>query len=959
MRKIRTLIIFITLLFGSFLTSQLDLFVQEPLSLVQPSYAFPADLFGSRDRLDRLGLMRRVLHHVKDRYLDPDRVDPQAMFKSALEALSQKIIEVRVAFPSANKAMLFVGSDRMELSTNLNTLYAVQTHLSDVLKFIRDKKSSDISDEDLEVASVHGVLSALDPHSVYLPKEVFAETKIGTSGKFGGLGIVISIRDSKLTVIAPLDDTPASRAGIQAGDVIKKIGNESTVNMTLTEAVSRMRGPKGTPITLSVNRKGWTRTKNFTIVRDTIKVVSVESELMTDEIGYIKLKNFQGNSAKDLTRHLHRMTQEAKGQLKGLILDLRNNPGGLLDQAIAVSDKFLKDGTIVTTVGINNQLRDEEDASAPGTEPNYPMVVLVNHGSASASEIVAGALQRRNRAIIIGEKTFGKGTVQSLFELPEEAALKLTIAQYLTPGDVSIQSIGISPDIRIDPAFVQKDRISIFPSETEFGESSLEGHFDNPKKLKETDDSLVSLRTLILEKTDDLDSALLSQKKDKKERLKKLEEDFSVKTAHTLLKNNPPFERTAFLKNSSELLAKIKQTTGGEIAKALSQQGIDWSTQSSTQKKDCAAPKASIAIAPLFKGTVKAGQTMTLTATLKNPSQCTLEQAWARSLSKNFYFNEHEFLFGKVLPGATVSRSVSVELPKSIPNSLAKVSLKFQEKNDRVPETYTFDIATRAISMPKFAFSYETNDQLPNNPKEQQNGILEPNESVQLNLFVSNIGNASSEETIAAIRNPEAKNIFLKKGRVEVPKLKPGQKKKVSFLFDIKKEFANDEFSLDLSIVDASYRVVTGKKLSFPVRQGKDSPASKQTMMGVFEPPKIETKADELAFKETESRFLKIQGSVVDDVSSKDFYILVNGKKVYYSNFKTATAPQKSADFDALVPLEKGMNRIHLVARDNQDLIFQRNFVVYRAGKTPEENITNASSESVIDLAEPDSIYPE
>jgi carboxyl-terminal processing protease len=283
------------------------------------------------------------------------------------------------------------------------------------------------------------------------------EMTLQTSGAFGGLGIVISIRDQMLTVMNPMPGTPAGKAGLLRFDRITKINNESTLNMPLDDAVKRLRGDPGTKVTVFVHRdardgvQGWQGSKPFDLVRERIQVKSVDSRLLEGDIGYLRLKQFQGGSFGEVENALAEFRQKAPN-LKGVVLDLRGNPGGLLDQAAKIADKWIRDGVLVATVGMAEG-REEKLAHAEGNEPDYPLVVLVNGSSASASEIVAGALKNHDRAVLVGEPTFGKGSVQLVFPdvTPDKAALKLTIAQYLTPGDMSIQARRRDPDIGSTP----------------------------------------------------------------------------------------------------------------------------------------------------------------------------------------------------------------------------------------------------------------------------------------------------------------------------------------------------------------------------------------------------------------------------------------------------------------------------------------------------------------------------
>ncbi|UCG38534.1 MAG: S41 family peptidase [bacterium] len=303
--------------------------------------------------------------------------------------------------------------------------------------------------EDLELVrgAIKGMLSSLDPHSSFMTPDMYKEMQIDTQGEFQGIGITIGIRDGVLTVIAPIDDTPAFRAGILAGDKIVMIEDKTTKEMTLMEAVKLMRGPKGTQVTISVVREGEPEPLKFTITRDVIPLVSVKVKDLDPAVGYIRITQFQKKTSDEFREALKKIHDEKGEALKGLVIDLRNNPGGLLISAIEVADLFIESGPIVTTKGRLQNQNFAYNAKERGTEPGYPMVVLVNGGSASASEIVAGALQDYRKAILIGTTTFGKGSVQTIYRLGDGSGLRVTTARYFTPNGRSIQATGIEPDI--------------------------------------------------------------------------------------------------------------------------------------------------------------------------------------------------------------------------------------------------------------------------------------------------------------------------------------------------------------------------------------------------------------------------------------------------------------------------------------------------------------------------------
>jgi carboxyl-terminal processing protease len=316
---------------------------------------------------------------------------------------------------------------------------------TEVLSMVKKHYVEEVKTKDLIYAAIKGMLNSLDPHSSFMPPEAYKEMQVETKGEFGGLGIQIGLKDGALTVIAPIEDTPAYKAGIKAGDKIIKINNVSTKDMNLEDAVEKMRGIPSTPVTISILREGWSESKDFTIMRAIIKIKSVKGKMLEDNIGYIKISQFQEQTADDLVNALKNLEVN---KLNSLILDMRNNPGGLLNSAIDVSSQFLPKGKLVVYTKSRSGEKSEFLTEGEGGI-TIPMIVLVNQGSASASEIVAGALKDWNRAVILGTQTFGKGSVQTVIPLSDGSGLRLTTAKYYTPKGISIQNTGITPDIMV------------------------------------------------------------------------------------------------------------------------------------------------------------------------------------------------------------------------------------------------------------------------------------------------------------------------------------------------------------------------------------------------------------------------------------------------------------------------------------------------------------------------------
>lgn len=385
---------------------------------------------------------------------------------------------------------------------------------TEVFNRIKTDYVEPVEDKDLIKNAVHGMLSRLDPHSTYLDKESYSEMRIGTEGQFGGLGIEVTMEDNGFVkVVSPIEDTPAARAGLKAGDLIIKLDEKPVKGMTLTDAVKLMRGKPGSEIVLTVIREGENKPLEFTLERAIIKIQSVKHRILEPGYGYVRVTQFQADSGKSLNKAVRKLKASAKGKLKGMVLDLRNNPGGVLPAAVAISDAFLTDGLIVYTEGRAADSRLRYTATPADILDGTPLVVLVNGGSASASEIVAGALQDHQRAVIMGTKTFGKGSVQTILPMSGGTALKLTTARYYTPKGRSIQATGIVPDIITEEAKVTRKE-----NGRRLREADLSGHLENIK-----DDA---------------------KKEPAKAGAKQTEEDYQLQEALNLLKGVNVFRQT-------------------------------------------------------------------------------------------------------------------------------------------------------------------------------------------------------------------------------------------------------------------------------------------------------------------------------------------------------------------------------------------------------------------------------
>ncbi|PIR17385.1 MAG: peptidase S41 [Deltaproteobacteria bacterium CG11_big_fil_rev_8_21_14_0_20_49_13] len=351
---------------------------------------------------------------------------------------------------------------------------------SKILSQVEKNYVENVNDTELVQNSIRGMLSGLDPHTVYMPPQSYKELRTDTAGKFGGVGVEVWVRGGMLTVVAPIEGSPADRAGLKSGDKIIRIDGKSTRDLDLSQSILQMRGNVGSKMTMTIQRDDPKKTFDVTMTREVIKVPSIRSEVLDKEYGYVKIRSFQERTAKDLKKELDKLRK--KNALKGLIIDMRDNPGGLLDQAVEVVDIFINKGVIVTTESRGKEI-DRREAHGVATEDiSYPIIILVNGGTASASEIVAGAMQDHQRAVALGTQTFGKGSVQTVIEMDDGSALKLTIALYFTPKGRSIQAQGIMPDIIVEdqPPEIAKDE------KRGIRERDLPGHLEVPPERIDT-----------------------------------------------------------------------------------------------------------------------------------------------------------------------------------------------------------------------------------------------------------------------------------------------------------------------------------------------------------------------------------------------------------------------------------------------------------------------------------------
>jgi len=782
--------------------------------------------------LTRLEAVNKTLEMIRDKYVEPDRVKPRRMLLSALNNIQREVAQVIVQAADDKHVIVRVDTEERKFRIdNVQGPWDVSARLREVFAFLQKHlEGTEVDLRDVEYAACNGMLRTLDPHSVFLSPEAYREMNVQTSGAFGGLGIVISIRDQLLTVMKPMPGTPAGRAGLQRLDRIMKINNESTLNMSLDAAVGRLRGDAGTEVTVWIKREGeggWQGQKPFVLTREQIKVASVISKQLEGSVGYVRLEGFQATTTQELVSALDGFRKS--GPIRGLVIDLRGNPGGLLDQAARVSDTFLSEGVIVSTVG-GKEARDEKRAHGSGTEPHYPIVVLVDGSSASASEIVAGALKNHDRAIIVGQQSFGKGSVQLVFPdiTPQKEALKLTIAQYLTPGDVSIQGVGIVPDIELDPMTVDELEMDLTIARSGLKERDLDASLDNSRTTNERPSEVVRYQFTSKDR----------QKLRDGDNEEEFREDFPIDFGRKLVEQlSAKDSRSEQLNGARKFVEKTRQDELAKISKELDRLGVDWSPAPETSAKAAAGDLEVTIETDRAGANVTAGQPMKLLVTVKNKGKQSVYRLRGVTESANPYFDKKELVFGMIPPGesktataalgwcevegrrvgSTKPRSAGAKRSCKIPtDALSRsdgLSVLFDADRGVAPPPAEIRPTVSALERPQFEYAYQISDDRGGNG----DGAIQRGEKVSMYLTVRNVGKGRSFDTQANISNLSGVGLLLRNGRFDISNMKPGDTRRVTFTFDVSPQLAENDAVLTLTVGDRDLRETASEKVRIPI----------------------------------------------------------------------------------------------------------------------------------------------
>jgi carboxyl-terminal processing protease len=776
--------------------------------------AAPGEKVSAKHDLTALKIFNLTLVRVKERYVDPSRIDPRKMLYQALDSVQFNIPEVLVEpYPDRNEVAVMVNDKRQVFATDdVDSPWRLAAKLKKVFRFIESNINQGADLAEVEYAAVNGMLHTLDPHSLLMDPEQAREMDVSTSGKFGGLGIVIRMVNKKLTVIRPMKNTPAWKAGVKAGDHIAKINHESTENLTTNEAVDRMRGEPKTAVTLWVERKGGQGLMRFDLLRDVIHVENVESKMLDKGIGLIRVKQFSSSIAAETARAMDELIAQGA---HGWILDLRWNPGGLLEQAVQLTDLFVDSGTIVTTV--SGRDREPRRAERGAGDTSSPLVVLVNASSASASEIVAGALKNLDRAAVIGTRSFGKGSVQELYDNEDGSKLKLTVAQYLTPGDRSIQSLGIVPDIQLQRMYVPPkndapgDLVRLLPPSRSWGEKDLDAHLTSTY-AKDTDKPAYEL-AFVVDPQPQANAAAAADAEDAvpgdEEPLDdEIREDFEIKLARDLAATGATGGRSGLVKAAKPLIAKRRADEEKKLVDAFTKLGVDWSAAPTAG----AAPKLTLSVAAAGGPEIKAGDVVTLTGTVKNDGAGPAHRVHARIQSDDYVFEDTELAFGKVGPGEAKTFSARIQVPKDALDRVDRLSFEVREARGAVAAAPPLTLRVAAAARPVFSYAYQLVDD------GNGDGLLQKREKYHLTVEVKNTGKGTASEAAALVRNLSGDGVALTKSRVEIGTLAPGQTRKLDFGFEVTRELREEQAVIELVVYDAVLGTQASEKITRPLR---------------------------------------------------------------------------------------------------------------------------------------------
>ncbi len=898
--------------------------------------------------LEKLDLIDPTLYHLAEGYVDRGRLDWEAMFVSALAAVEREVPACTFSREAgATLLSVEIGEYRTVLEvppiTRRQELHEELRKIATLLAEHLDVEDIPNPDEVekpfalVEYALINGMLSTLDPHSVLLPPEDAREMDVENQGAFGGLGISVSVDNEGrgLLIEYPMSGKAADRAGLRADDRIIRIDGESTVNMTLDDAVRRLRGPVGAEVVIEVVRPAVARPLEFTVERELISVKEVRGALVDNgDIAYLKIEAFHEKVEQNLHEELARLTREAGGRLGGLILDLRGNPGGFLNQAVKVADAFLEEGDIVSTVDGDGRQTDH-DRARPTAQPRYPIVVLVDASSASASEIVAGALRYNERAVVVGERTFGKGSVQNLHTMVDNSKLKLTISRYLTPGNRSIQAVGIPADI----ALVS----SIVPPPPEGTEEALPIRVYHRDRVRREADLDHSLERSDLSPSKPQFRVRYVEVEAERPRFDELQLDtFHVSFARDLLKAAGGWRRADVLRVAHTVVHRYERRMNEQFERAVAKHGIDWSTGPAVEPSEL---DLDLSLDLGEDERLLAGVRESVALVVTNRSDRPVYRL-VGIVDESDVIGGAEFVIGKLAPGETRRYEQPARLPAGWTAEESVLALELRDVSEQPVGHWRTRVRVDQPPLPRLAWRWSVQevggdgDELP-----------EPGESLQIELEVENVGEGPTVDPFARLRNRSGAALDLVVATLEPGDLEqgcesakqegcrrvlaPGETWSGVFEVQLNEDTHGEPYEVELTVGDAeAYDHGTVVRNEFVgwfsqrerLRIRPDAPVPSASWR---RPPEIRVTRGPTARASTERAVLS--GVVTDDEGLRHVMVFAGGDKAFYEGGGPDSALE-SLPFTADVQLEPGPNVLSVLATDRQGFVSSRSVITWMDG---------------------------
>ncbi len=886
-------------------------------------------------------LFERIQYFLEYYYLDLDRAPPRHLIERALAALENAADEIYVDNSEKGKSRIKVHVGQKSIILNLRKVKRLRdavAQLKNLFTFIRDNYEGDGSVNEIRYATANGFLTGLDPHTLVFSPKAFKDFYTHIEGEIYGVGMLVGVRKGRLHVIQVLKNTPAQKAGFKNGDIISKIGDESTINMDVNEAVSKIRGPKGAEIILTVKRRESKESKKLSTIdipvkRDRVTIPNVQSRLLPESIGYIEIQNYDKNTVNHMRRHLEKLKLLNKSEeLSGLILDLRRNSGGLLKQAAEMADYFLSSEddilySIADKRGVNDTTaRDDRN------EPKYPVILLSSGSSASGAEIVLGALQKNDRGLVLGDRSFGKGSVQQLHSLrlrndPEDydAQLKITVSEYLIPGQISIQENGVVPDILAQMAIFSEKEVNLYPDERRGTEKDYEHHIVSKYAKEQKPVEIISYPYELKPEEEEFGDTFMSDD------IKPLE-DTLVQIAMDLFKltdknSNRPFSRENFLKKNKAGIDAIRKKRYGDIIDVMKKRGIDWSGGTNPVN-----PKVSLKVTHKIEHRPSSDEdnpypekTLVMTVKATNTTDKTLHRVWAVSKSDYYLYNEREFLFGKLEPGASVERSAEFSLFPSSASRNDEVSLSAHAEGvQEAILNLDHQVVLPGEKIPDFAFSLTLKDTKTGKPITH----LTKGTEATLTAEIKNTGTGTLKKGISVLKNKSGRDVFLEVGRPEIMDLAPGGNTKVDFKFRVREDSARENYEFEFMIADSYYPAGISRELKIGTEDS--GPKMKN---GLWEAaPKIEIAIKGSKDFVSSDDEIQLIGKVAHPTQSFNAWVgtsplsLSNRQPPDKITFSRARGGENgySATLEATTPLKEGQNIVTIFAKGENGLVSRK-----------------------------------